>query len=187
MLNLLEKRETLTLLALSHVLATNRSRTRHRPESNVSCAVIQAIGRRHVQELLTWPHAAEGARAPGIGDPWTVMNASANVETGTTTIRPTAMMTTVGAAARAGAIRTGGAETPGDAMTGTIPVGALTDTMTGMTPADVLGDVAIEMTLATGQVATIQDDGTTEANQQIVGIVAGDVLRLVPTPLGNLD
>ena len=81
----------------------------------------------------------------------------------------------------------GGVETPGDAMIEMIPGGAQTDTMTEMTPADALGDVAIEMTLATGQVATIRDDGTTEADQQIVGIVVGDVLRLVPTPLGNLD
>ena len=97
------------------------------------------------------------------------------------------MMTTVAAAARAGAIRTGGVETPGDVMTGTIPVSALTDTMTGMTPADVLGDVAIEMTHATGRDATIRDDGATEADQQIVGIVVEDVLRLGPTPLGTLD
>ena len=117
----------------------------------------------------------------------TVTNAGADVETGTTTIRTTAMRTTVTMAAREDVIRMEEAETPGDAMAGTIPVAAPADMMTGMTLADALGDMAIEMTLATGRVARTPDDGTTEANQRIVEIAVGDVLQLVPIPLGNLD
>ena len=128
-----------------------------------------------------------GARTPGIDGPGTVGIANVVVGTASTTIRATAMKMTVTVAAREDAIRMGGAETPGDAMTGMIPVGAPADMMTGRTLVDALGDVAIEMTLATGQVATIHDDGTTVADRQIVGIVVGDVLRLVPIPLGRLD
>ena len=128
-----------------------------------------------------------GARTPGIDGPGTVGIANVVVGTASTTIRATAMKMTVTVAAREDAIRMGGAETPGDAMTEMIPVGAPADMMTGRTLVDALGDVAIEMTLATGQVATIHDDGTTVADRQIVGIVVGDVLRLVPIPLGRLD
>ena len=90
-------------------------------------------------------------------------------------------------AARAGAIRMVGVEKTDGAMAEMIPVDVPADTMTGMTPADALGDMAIEMTLATGQAVMIRDEGATEAGPQIEGIVVGGELRLVLIPLESLD
>ena len=105
------------------------------------------------------------------------MDADTGVGTDTTTTQTAAMRTTVAEAAKQTAIRVDGA------MAEMIPGGAPADTMTGMIPAGVLND---ETTLATGQTATIRDEGWTGADQQIGGIVVGEELRLEPIPLESL-